>query len=60
MNSRKAKKIRHYAEKAYDAMYGRMNKKNKVWEFIKIYIIGIRIFNRIPGFKYFYRQCKKA
>ena len=60
MNGRKAKKQRKKAESMYNAIYGNVRKPNKLWVFVKRYIIGMRVFNKIPRFRWFYNCYKRV
>ena len=49
MNGHKAKERRRKAERMYDVLYGQTKKPNRLWLFIKKYIIGMRVFNWTPS-----------
>jgi len=57
VNARKSKEIRKVSKRVYDAMYGK-EKGSRIWNFIKIYIIGI-MPQRKPSFGGFNRLFKR-
>jgi len=60
MNGHKAKEQRRKAERMYDVLYGQIKRPNKLWVFVKRYIIGMRVFNKIPRFRWFYNRYKRV